>query len=85
MNFFDITESGYDAENQAWVPRFTNQAPPTCMLPLAMRRIPLSLIIWIIDGPLNSSALVKPVLKTLSTLGPRKHLEKFTSFRTRCK
>jgi len=34
-------------------------------------------------GSLNSSDLVKPVLKTLSTKGPRENLEKFTSFRTR--
>ena len=32
----------------------------------------------------NASALVKPVLKKLSTDGPKANLEHFTSFRTRC-
>ncbi|KIY49546.1 peptidase [Fistulina hepatica ATCC 64428] len=34
--------------------------------------------------PSPNSTLVKPVLKTLSTKGPRENLKKFTSFRTRC-
>jgi hypothetical protein len=35
-------------------------------------------------GSPNATELVKPVLKTLSTGGPKANLEKFTSFRTRC-
>ncbi|KAG9099759.1 Leucine aminopeptidase 1 [Ceratobasidium sp. UAMH 11750] len=34
-------------------------------------------------GSPNATELVKPVLKTLSSDGPRSNLEKFTSFRTR--
>ena len=34
-------------------------------------------------GSPNATELVKPVLKTLSTDGPKANLEKFTSFRTR--
>lgn len=33
----------------------------------------------------NATAQVKSVIKKLSTKGPRENLEKFTSFRTRCK
>lgn len=32
----------------------------------------------------NATEKVEPVLKTLSTEGPKQNLEKFSSFRTRC-
>ena len=40
---------------------------------------------YYLDGVYSVSKEVKSVIKTLSSKGPRANLEKFTSFRTRCK
>lgn len=33
----------------------------------------------------NATEIVKPIIKTLSSDGPKENLAKFSSFRTRCK
>jgi hypothetical protein len=39
----------------------------------------------VVFGPLTHQGKVKGVISTLSVDGPKANLEKFTSFRTRCK
>jgi len=39
----------------------------------------------VVFGPLVNQDKVKSVIATLSVDGPKANLEKFTSFRTRCK